>query len=126
MGHLIIKVWFGDTSTFIETLGYLNFLFQISVSDQDGSSLPLHRRGAEVGDSSRSPDLSCLDYWFWGVAMAELKATMENFAKILEEEEVTKAARGIMKCARGCRAVRLVLSSTSGTKILKSLEEMEE
>ena len=48
----------------------------------------------------KSPDMSCLDYWFWGVALAEvrkslsttlaeLKAIVEDFSKSLDEEEVT-------------------------------------
>ena len=53
----------------------------------------------------KSPDLSCLDYWFLGVGMAEerrctptslaeLMVILEDFVESLEEEEVTKAARG--------------------------------
>ena len=64
----------------------------------------------------KSPDLSCLDDWFWGVALAEvrrslsitpaeLKAIVEDFSKSIEEEEVNKAARVIMKRASACRAV---------------------
>ena len=48
MGHLIIQVWFGDKPTFIDPYGNLEFLFQISVSYQDGSALPLHRNGAVI------------------------------------------------------------------------------
>lgn len=86
---------------------------------------------------SKSPDLSCLDYWFWGVAMAEvrrnppntlveLKNIVEGFAESLEEEEVTKAARGIMKRARACRAVGGAAFEYKLDKILKSLATNEE
>ena len=49
VGHLNIQVWFGERPKFIEQHEYLKFLFQIRVSDQNGSGIPVHR-GAEVGD----------------------------------------------------------------------------
>ena len=55
---------------------------------------------------AKSPDLSPLDYWFWNVAMAEvrrvppttledLKLTVEAFSESLEVEEVIKSVRHI-------------------------------
>lgn len=64
---------------------------------------------------ARSPDLSPLDYWFWSVALAELrrrppttlaelKDTVEAFARSLDEEEVKQAVRHIRTRARACLA----------------------
>ena len=50
---------------------------------------------------AKSPDMSCLDFWFWGVAMeevrksrpstlTELKAVVKAFAESVEPEEVSQ------------------------------------
>ena len=79
---------------------------------------------------SKSPDLSCLDYWSINMAelrrslpatLTELKATVAVFA--VEEEEVTRVARHIMKRARACRAEEGSDFEYKLKKILKSLEE---
>ena len=60
---------------------------------------------------SKSSDLSCLDYWFWGVAMqeirrskpstlTELKRVVESFAERMDQEEVVKSARHLRKRAK--------------------------
>ena len=65
---------------------------------------------------AKNPDLSCLDIWFWGVAMAELqrnppttipdlRETVESFAQSLEEDEVMKVTRHIRKRILACQAV---------------------
>ena len=65
-----------------------------------------------------SPDLSPLDYWFWSVCLAELRRSppssldelkdiVENYVDSLQEQEVIKATRNMMKRAKACReAVR--------------------
>ena len=61
----------------------------------------------------RSPDLSPLDYWFWAVAMAELrrnppatleelKATVERFAGNLDPDDVRRAVRHLRQRAETC------------------------
>ena len=66
---------------------------------------------------AKSPDLSPLDYWFWGVAMQEvrshppatleeLKEVVDGFAESLEPEEVVKAARDHVVRARCCLTQR--------------------
>ena len=53
---------------------------------------------------ARSPDMSCLEFWFWGVEMekvrksrpltlTELKAVVEVFAGSVDPEEVKRSAR---------------------------------
>ena len=53
---------------------------------------------------AKSPDLSCMDFWFWGVAMEEvrksrpatlneLKAVVEAFAESVDQEEVERGTR---------------------------------
>ena len=62
---------------------------------------------------AKSPDLSPLDYWFWGVAMSELrrvppstlselKMTVEAFAESLDSDEVKRCAKHIRERARAC------------------------
>lgn len=62
---------------------------------------------------ARSPDLSPLDFWFWGAAMAELrrsppatlddlKVTVEAYANSLDEEEVRRAVRHVRTRAHEC------------------------
>ena len=86
---------------------------------------------------ARSPDLSCLDYWFWGVAMeeirrskpptlTELKKTVESFADSLEKKEVLKAARHVRKRAQACKAVSGASFEGSLKKILRELGATEE
>ena len=63
---------------------------------------------------ARSPDLSPLDYWFWSVCLGELRRSppssldelqeiVENFVESLQEEEVIKATRNILKRAKVCK-----------------------
>ena len=53
---------------------------------------------------AKSPDMSCLDFWFWVVVMeevrksrpstlTELKAMVEAFAESVDLEEVRRSAR---------------------------------
>ena len=62
---------------------------------------------------AKSPDLSPLDYWFWGVAMSELrrvppstlselKMTVEAFAESLDSDEVKRCTKHIRERARAC------------------------
>lgn len=62
---------------------------------------------------ARSPDLSPLDFWFWSVALTELrrrpphdleelKQTVEAFADSLDEDEVLRAVRNVRTRARAC------------------------
>lgn len=62
---------------------------------------------------ARSPDLSPLDYWFWSVALTELrrnppscleelKMVVEAFAGSLEPEEVRRAVRHLRQRAETC------------------------
>ena len=82
---------------------------------------------------ARSPDLSCLDFWFWGVAMEEvrrsrpttlndLKAVVEAFAESVDMEEVELSVRSTRKRALACRAVEGASFEGSLKKILKGLE----
>ena len=61
----------------------------------------------------RSPDLSPLDYWFWGACLQELrrspprsidelKATVEAYAASLTPEEISKAVMDILPRAEAC------------------------
>ena len=61
----------------------------------------------------RSPDLSPLDFWFWGHAMHHLKTTkpltieqlmvdVNNFASQLDQETVKKAVKDIISRAGCC------------------------
>ena len=63
---------------------------------------------------AKSPDLSPLDFWFWSVALAELrrvppttledlKLSVEAFAESMDKEEVSKAVRNIRSRAEVCR-----------------------
>ena len=60
-----------------------------------------------------SPDLSPLDFWFWGYAMHHLKTTkpltieqlmvdVNDFASQLDQESVEKAVKDIISRARCC------------------------
>ena len=62
----------------------------------------------------KSPDLSPLDYWFWGLclselwrsrpsSMAELKAIINDLAENLSKDEVRKAVNDIKVRAEVCR-----------------------
>ena len=62
---------------------------------------------------SRSPDLSPLDYWFWAVALAELRrnppatlqelqVTVERFAGNLDRNDVKRAVRNLRQRAETC------------------------
>ena len=63
---------------------------------------------------ARSLNLSPLDYWFWSVCLGELRRSppssldelqkiVENFVENLQEEEVIKATRNILKRAKVCK-----------------------
>ena len=86
---------------------------------------------------SKSPDLSCLDYWFWGVAMqeirrskpstlTELKRVVESFAESLDQEEVVKSARHLRQRAKACKHVGGATFEGSLKRILKDLNAVEE
>ena len=60
-----------------------------------------------------SPDLSPLEYWFWSVALAELrktkvtslrelKSTVQDFADSLDAEDVKRAVRHLRRRAEMC------------------------
>ena len=77
--------------------------------------------------------MSCLDFWFWGMAMeevrksrpstlTELKAMVEAFAESVDLEEVRRSARSTWNCARACRAATSASFEGSLKKILKGLE----
>ena len=62
----------------------------------------------------KSPDLYPLDFWFWGVGMAELRRalpttledlniTVEAFADSMDKEEITKAVRHLRTRAQVCK-----------------------
>ena len=64
---------------------------------------------------AKSPDLSLLDYWFWGVCLAELRRsppaspeelmeTVNEFAASLSPEEIRKAVNDILPRASACIA----------------------
>ena len=66
--------------------------------------------------STKSPDMSCLDFWFCLVVMeevrksrpstlTELKAVVKVFVESVEPEEVKGSARSTWNRARACRAV---------------------
>ena len=86
---------------------------------------------------AKSPDLSCLDFWFWGVAMAELqrnppktidelKETVESFVESLDEDEVLKVTKHIRKRVLACQAVGGSNFEGNLEKIIKELETNEE
>ena len=65
---------------------------------------------------AKSPDMSCLDFWFWVVVMeevrksrpstlTELKAVGEASAESVNPEEVKRSAKSTWNCARACRVV---------------------
>ena len=83
---------------------------------------------------AKSPDMSCLDFWFWGVAMEEvrkskhstlneLKAVVEAFAESVDQEEVKRSARSTWNRARACKAVAGASFEGSLEKILRGLEQ---
>ena len=62
---------------------------------------------------AKSPDLSPLDFWFWGVAMAELrkcpprtinqlKQTVEQFANSVDPGGMKQVVRSVQTRARVC------------------------
>ena len=62
---------------------------------------------------AKSPDLSPLDFWFWSVAMAELrrdpppsiqslKSTVEAFVDSLDPEEINRSVQHLRRRARAC------------------------
>ena len=62
---------------------------------------------------AKSPDLSPLDFWFWGVAMTELrrvppmtinqlKQTVEDFASSVDPDEIGRVVRSVQVRARAC------------------------
>jgi hypothetical protein len=62
---------------------------------------------------AKSPDLSPLDYWFWNVAMAEvrrappttlaeLKNLVEAFSESLDKEEVVRSVKHLRERAKVC------------------------
>ena len=62
---------------------------------------------------AKSPDLSPLDFWFWGVAMEEvrrvqpdtmeeLKQIVEEFAEAMEKESIHNAAEGVLTRSKVC------------------------
>ena len=64
---------------------------------------------------TRSPDLSPLDFWFWGVclvelrkhppsSMAELRATINSLARRMSPAEIRKAVNNVAKRAETCIA----------------------
>ena len=82
---------------------------------------------------AKSPDMSCLDFWFWVVVVEEvrkrrpstltkLNAVVEAFAESVDPEEVKRAARSTWNHARACRAVAGASFQGSLQKILKGLE----
>ena len=77
--------------------------------------------------------MSCLDFWFWGVAMeevrksrpstlTELKALGEAFAESVDSEVMKRSAKSTWNRARACRAVAGTSFKGSLKKILKGLE----
>ena len=97
------------------------------------TALVVVRRLTTIPWPAKSPDLSCLDFWFWGVAMEEvrksrpatlneLKAVVEAFAESVDQEEVERAAKSTWKRARACRAVDGASFEGSLEKILRGLE----
>ena len=57
---------------------------------------------------AKSPDMSCLDFWFWGVAMEEVRKSRPSTLTELK--------------ARACRAVAGASFEGSLQKILKGLD----
>ena len=64
---------------------------------------------------TRSPDLSPLDFWFWGVCLVELRrhppasleelrATINELARRMSPAEVRKAVNNVSKRAEACIA----------------------
>ena len=62
---------------------------------------------------AKSPDLSPLDFWFWSVAMAELrrappasiqdlKLTVDAFVESMDHEEVSRSVRHLLQRAQAC------------------------
>ena len=93
--------------------------------------MPGSRRPSRAVSSPASPPLP--DFWFWGVAMeevrkirpstlTELKAVVEAFAESVDPEEVKRSARSTWKRARACRAVAGASFEGSLQKILKGLD----
>ena len=69
-------------------------------------------RGMHHAWPAKSPDLSCLDFWFWGAAMQEvsksrpstineLKLVVNRFAVDLSEDAVIRATQHIRR-AQAC------------------------
>ena len=77
--------------------------------------------------------MSCLEFWFWGVAIEEvkksrpstftkLKAMVEAFAESVDLEEVRRSARSTWNRARASRAVTSASFEGSLKNILKGQE----
>ena len=74
-------------------------------------------RHTETPWPARSPDLSCLDYWFWSVCLAELRRsppssleelqnTVTEYTSSLDREEVIRASKDIIVRAKVCKAAQ--------------------
>ena len=67
----------------------------------------------EIPWSASSPDLTCPDYWLWGVCLQEirrvkpatleeLKEIVDDFCESLDPEEIRRAVANVRKRAAAC------------------------
>jgi hypothetical protein len=82
---------------------------------------------------AKSPDLSVLDYWFWNVAMAELrrvppttleelKTTVDAFSESVDREEVFRSVSHLRERAQVCRNLGGAAFEAKLNKLRKSLD----
>lgn len=99
--------WFQQDGATVHTTVAARSWLQQKFGDRVISRLTAHPWPA------KSPDLSPLDYWFWDVAMADLrktppaslrdlKTTVEALADSMEEEEVSRAVQHLRCRAKAC------------------------
>ena len=77
---------------------------------------------------AKSFDMSCLNFWFWGVrksrpsTLTVLKAVVDAFVESIHPGEVKRPARSTRDCARVCRGVAGASFEGGLKKILKGPE----
>lgn len=101
------RCWFQQDGATVHTTNRTRAWLRENFGDRIISRLTRHPWPA------RSPDLSPLDFWFWGAAMAELrknppatlkvlKDTVEAYADSLDENEIRRAVRHVRTRAQEC------------------------
>ena len=84
----------------------INVIFAVLLEEKFGERVISHLTQTPCPWPTKFPNLSPLDFWFWSIAMAELrkvkpadledlKQIVEGFAESQEEDKVKKVARTV-------------------------------